>query len=297
MLDLAIVIPYYKLDFFEHTLTSLDNQTNKNFRVYIGNDASPDDPQEIINKYNEGLQITYNVFEENLGLINLTGQWDRCIDLIEDESWLMILGDDDFLGPEVVSRFYSELDSIESQSNVVRYASKILYEDNSESIKFEHPKLEKAKDSYLRRYYGETRSSLSEYIFKRKSYEKFGFYEFPLAWHSDDRAWLEFSDGRPIYTINDATVYFRHSRIHITGKEDNLEAKDNANLEFYKFLSKQVYFSKEHRLLFARNYERTSKKIGKLNLRVWLQLIYIYILSFEIESFRKLLKRIIRQYI
>ena len=41
---LAIVIPYFKLTFFEATLQSLANQTDKRFKVYIGDDASPESP-------------------------------------------------------------------------------------------------------------------------------------------------------------------------------------------------------------------------------------------------------------
>lgn len=41
---LAIVIPYYKINYFEETLKSLSNQTDKKFKVYIGNDASENDP-------------------------------------------------------------------------------------------------------------------------------------------------------------------------------------------------------------------------------------------------------------
>jgi hypothetical protein len=37
---LAIVIPYYKIRFFEATLQSVAIQTDKRFKVYIGNDAS-----------------------------------------------------------------------------------------------------------------------------------------------------------------------------------------------------------------------------------------------------------------
>ena len=39
--ELAVVIPYYKIDYFEETLISLKNQTNRNFNIYVGNDCSP----------------------------------------------------------------------------------------------------------------------------------------------------------------------------------------------------------------------------------------------------------------
>ena len=76
---LAIVIPYYKLTYFEATLKSLVNQTNKNFSVYIGNDNSPEDPQDLIDKYSE-IITSYKKFETNLGGEFLTKQWERCID-------------------------------------------------------------------------------------------------------------------------------------------------------------------------------------------------------------------------
>lgn len=41
---LAIIIPYYKLAFFEENLQSLSNQTDQRFKVYIGDDASPETP-------------------------------------------------------------------------------------------------------------------------------------------------------------------------------------------------------------------------------------------------------------
>jgi len=293
--SLAIVIPYFKIDFFEETLSSLARQTNKQFHVYIGNDASPDDPEEIINKYKENLDITYKSFDRNLGRVDLTAQWDRCIKMIKNESWIMILGDDDYLSPDVVSSFYRGNEDIQENSNLVRFASKIIFGSNSESEKYEHPKLEKAEKAFLRRYYGETRSSLSEYIFRRDSYEEYGFYNYPLAWHSDDRAWLEFSEGKPIYSINEAIVYFRHSNVHITGRDDNLKAKDLSSMGFYKYLSKKKNFSKEHRLLFARNFERYARTNGQLRSIEWLQLIYIYMLSFDTTAFIKLLKRIIKQ--
>ena len=51
MNQLAIIIPYYKIDFFEETLQSVAAQTNKNFTLYIGNDASPNSPLPLIQKY------------------------------------------------------------------------------------------------------------------------------------------------------------------------------------------------------------------------------------------------------
>tara|TARA_B110000240_G_scaffold195891_1_gene246534 strand:+ start:1600 stop:2013 length:414 start_codon:yes stop_codon:yes gene_type:complete len=79
-MKLAIVIPYYKITFFEETIASLANQTNKNFKVYIGNDASPECPEALIEQYKDKFNFIYKKFETNLGSTSLVKQWERCID-------------------------------------------------------------------------------------------------------------------------------------------------------------------------------------------------------------------------
>ncbi|WP_276382054.1 glycosyltransferase family 2 protein [Flavobacterium sp. H4147] len=232
---LAIIIPFYKLIFFEETLESLASQTDQRFRVYIGDDASPEDPKYLLEKYKQKFDFIYHRFEANFGGNSLVKQWQRCIELTNDEKYLMILGDDDVLSDNVVESFYIHFEAFNQKSNVIRYASKIIKQElNSLSEIYTHPVWEKPTDSYYRKYQWLSRSSLSEYIFTREVYNKFGFNDFPLAWYSDDMAWLEFSDKKPIYTINDAVVFFRLSFNNISGREDNLEEKEKSEFLFYK---------------------------------------------------------------
>ena len=107
--DLAIIIPYYKVSFFWETLESLSLQTDQRFRVYIGNDASPENPEPLIEEYKGRFDYTYQKFEENLGGVSLTGQWDRCVAMMKDEEWFIILGDDDYLSPNAVEEFYKNV--------------------------------------------------------------------------------------------------------------------------------------------------------------------------------------------
>jgi hypothetical protein len=44
---LAIVIPYYKIRFFLSDLTIFSASKDKRFKVYIGNDASNENPTQI----------------------------------------------------------------------------------------------------------------------------------------------------------------------------------------------------------------------------------------------------------
>src|SRR5436190_2366329 len=123
---LAIIIPYYKLTFFESTLESLADQTDKRFKVYIGDDASLEDCSLLLRKFEGKFDFIYYRFENNLGGISLTKQWERCISLSDKEEWLMILGDDDVLGENVVEEFYKQYDFFKGKTNLIRYASQII---------------------------------------------------------------------------------------------------------------------------------------------------------------------------
>ena len=121
---LAIVIPYYKITFFEATLASLANQTDKRFKVYVGNDASPEDPFFLLDQYKGRIDFSYYKFENNMGSTSLVKQWDRCLALTEQEEWMILLCDDDTLSESCIADFYKHLPKINSADcNVVRFAT------------------------------------------------------------------------------------------------------------------------------------------------------------------------------
>ena len=59
MKKLAIVIPAYKDLFLEDTLTSIANQTCKNFTLYVGDDNSPHDLYKIVRMFEQKIDIVY----------------------------------------------------------------------------------------------------------------------------------------------------------------------------------------------------------------------------------------------
>lgn len=280
-------------------MISLANQFNENFTVYIGNDASPDDPSPLIAKYSSSLNIIYKKFEENVGSYSLVEHWARCILMINNEGWIMILGDDDVLDPNVVSSWYSKFAYFHSKTNLVRFATQFIDAvDGAVADVVFQPEWEKAQDAFYRKFEHKTRSSLSEYIFKKKSYEVFGFCDFQLAWHSDDRAWLDFSDHKPIYSINNSIVYVRLSEESISGRIDNLELKRTAGISFYKSLirDKLNLFSKSQRIEILRKYETLEISFGLMNVWTWFFLFNYYIRNFNSRTFKGFLKRLMKFY-
>jgi glycosyltransferase involved in cell wall biosynthesis len=288
---LAIVIPYYKLTFFEATLQSIANQTDKRFKVYIGDDASPEALVVLLDKYRGQFDFIYHRFESNLGGTSLTQQWERCIALSGDEEWIMILGDDDVLGENVVEKFYENLQEIKiAEIAVVRYATHKINEfGNSISDIYHHPKIETSADFLFRK----TRSSLSEYVFLKEKILKIGFKDFPLAWFSDVLVVLEFSEFRNVFTINKAIVNVRISNLSISGNQENFKLKSKATFDFYYFLltKKGDYFNENQRsqlrLKICKCYTNNKREIN-----YFFKITKIYLTDFLIKEYYGFIKSI-----
>jgi glycosyltransferase involved in cell wall biosynthesis len=294
---LAIIIPYYKLSFFEEALQSLVNQTDKRFKVYIGDDASPENPAQIVEKYKVQLDLVYHRFETNLGGNSLVKQWERCIALSNKEEWLMILGDDDVLSSNTLEQFYHSLEDIIIENcNIVRFSTLIIDEKNMvTSTIYTHPKVEKATDFFYRRFTNKTRSSLSEYVFKRNAYVRFGFYHYDLAWFADDRAWLEFSEYKNIYTINSAIVYFRSSHENISRNDYKIKEKRAVQLQFFKFIVSNVLmkFKPDQQKHFMMYYEQLIYKNKKVSFSFWFFLSWSFIKCIYFVEALKFTRRVL----
>tara|TARA_R110002124_G_scaffold267533_5_gene434804 strand:- start:1603 stop:2520 length:918 start_codon:yes stop_codon:yes gene_type:complete len=296
---LAIIIPYFKLTFFEATLQSLANQTDKRFKVYIGDDASPENPNDLLSRYKGQFDYVYHRFENNLGGTSLTQQWDRCIALSGNEEWIMILGDDDVLVENVVEVFYDKYAEFNDKTNLIRFASKQINEKTKiDSEIFTHPRWEKSSDFYIKKQKGLVRSSLSECVFLRMVYSKYGFRNYPLAWHSDDLAWIEFADSKLVYAINEAVVEFRMSFENISGKNTNLKEKAIAELCFKRDLlsEKLHFFTNIQKLSLLMSFEYCLKNNREVLFKEWLLLLKYYINIGHVIPFFKCIRRMVVYY-
>ena len=296
-MDLAIVIPYFKKKFFKSCLDSLASQTNKNFRVYIGNDGSPENPEDLIKSYSEKIDIKYYYFAENLGSKSLVAHWNRCIEKTREERWIIILGDDDALGENCIESFYASLKKINALNiPVVRFATlKINANNEVVSNTFQHPEVEESLDFLFRRLKGETRSSLSEYIIRKDRLEGIGLKDFPLAWHTDDLLILECSKFGKVFTINSSIVFFRLSGLNISSLKNNMIDKNKASFLFYCYLLENY----SHKLKMEQKNIIYLKVLGcydnnKLNLSMFLQVCWLTIRFNRYWIFLHFWKRMIR---
>jgi glycosyltransferase involved in cell wall biosynthesis len=296
----AIVIPYYKNKFFDETLQSLSKQSDKNFTVYIGDDGSPECPTELISRYQNQLRINYKRFDENLGRTSLVSHWHRCLDMMADEEWVMILGDDDFLNPNCVEELLKAIGSSDGATSVYRFATEVIDERSGVTRgPFNGPDKESCVDFIERKFLEGARSSLSEYVFRADLLKAKRFRDYPLAWFADVMAVIEVSEGYWIAGINDACVGFRISLISISGNGESLAEKSLAAVMHRRDLLTKFgeRFSKSLTRKLVKSLETYLVKTGMYSssdLYLFVRLYFRSAMFFEVINLSRRLPQLLR---
>jgi len=235
---LAIVIPAYKIEYFHYVLDSLSNQTDKRFNVYVGIDASKADFESLIKVYQNRINIIFKRFDENLGGKDLVAQWNRCLELIQNEKWIWLFSDDDMMNDNCVELFYQELGKNEKY-DLYHFDVDILNENN-EIVRNTKPYPDKilAIDFLKKKNTAQLDSFVVEYIFKRSTFEKLGGFQcFDMAWGTDIATWAKLGKNKGLKTIKGAKVLWRQSSLNITPAKDKpiLLRKLSANVCFFNW--------------------------------------------------------------
>ncbi|WP_201286830.1 glycosyltransferase family 2 protein [Klebsiella pneumoniae] len=70
----SIGIPAYKAKYLYNCIESILNQTYTNFELIIVNDASPEDLDTLVSRFNDE-RIIYSTNEKNYGAEEVIGNW------------------------------------------------------------------------------------------------------------------------------------------------------------------------------------------------------------------------------
>lgn len=251
--QLAIVIPAYKDTFFAQTLESIANQTNHDFTLYIGDDLSPYDLSSIVAKFKDKIDIVYKRFSENVGGKDLVAQWERCINLTQDEEWIWLFSDDDMMHPQCVESFYKEIEQT-PMHDLYRFDVDTI--DNTNKVIgtcLAPSDVITSRNLYMLKQKGKMNSFVVEYVFSRKIYsEQGGFQQFDLAWGSDTATWIKFGFDKGIKVIRDTHVKWRASGQNITTKQEYslLNRKLNATIDYMNWLIFFLQSKGENKIAF-----------------------------------------------
>ena len=241
MHQLAIVIPAFKVKYFNETLKSFAEQTDRRFRLYIGDDASPCEFKTIISQYKNAMDITYFRFSNNLGATSLAEHWMRCIRLTS-EPWTWFFSDDDTVGSTCVADFYAAIRSADVRKGIYRFELAMI-DASGELIRLPPP-LPYLCGPYEFLYHKIVNcagSAAPEHVFSREAFERVGgFVDFPSATCSDDATWMLLSREQPMVVIPGGKVNWRQSEVNISGGRSRLRnERALACLHFIEWLMKE----------------------------------------------------------
>ncbi len=75
----SVTVPAYKAQFLAECIDSILAQTYKNLELIIVNDASPQDLDSIVSKYDDP-RIRYYKNEVGFGAEHVVGNWNKCLE-------------------------------------------------------------------------------------------------------------------------------------------------------------------------------------------------------------------------
>ena len=209
---LAVVIPAWRVRHFAAALGSLRAQTDRRFRVYIGDDAGPDDLRALAAEAARDLDLVYHRFPANLGSTDLVAHWHRCIALTGDEPWLWLFSDDDLADPDCVAAFHHHLDAGEDPARLLRFDLAVIDDAGAViEIPEAHPEHETAPE-LMAAMLSPTRRKwrAPDHVFARSIYDEAGgFVPLPRALCSDTATWIRFARPGGVRQLRGPRVRWR----------------------------------------------------------------------------------------
>ena len=184
MAKYTFILPAYKEDFLAQAIDSILSQTFQDFIILVSNDCSPENIEDIVNKYNDS-RIQYRCNKTNIGGKDLALHWNLLLKLINSE-YFVVASDDDIYEPtflEEVDRLtkkYPEVNLIRAGVRRIDSKGKTTWEEFPYNEYLEGLNAEKA--IYCQNYI----SCIGNYAFKTEAIRRInGFYYYEYAWFSD----------------------------------------------------------------------------------------------------------------
>ncbi len=231
---LDVVIPAHKAQFLGETLESLALQDDRAFRVWVGDDASPDDLAGVCARFSDRLDLVHHRFADNLGATDLVGQWTRCVAL-GDSPWVWLFSDDDVASPGCVGALRRALADGAAVARldlaIVGSAGEVL------DIPPAPPERESREQFLWQRLKRRRESFVVEYAFRRDRWQAAGgFVSLPAAWCSDDATWWRLAGSDGIRHASGGHVGWRWSGANISSSHRRDAEKREGCLRFLELV-------------------------------------------------------------
>jgi glycosyltransferase involved in cell wall biosynthesis len=210
----SVTVPAFKAQYLSECIDSILAQTYKNFEVIIVNDASPQDLDSIVSRYDDP-RIHYYKNKVGFGAQHVVGNWNKCLEYAKGD-YVICMGDDDKLLPCCLEE-YAKLIEKHPSLNVYHALTEMI-DENSNFLRMQEMRPE--REGVYSMIYGRIKNGREQYIgdwlFKADWLRSNGGYvDVPLAWGSDDLTAYAAAIGKGVtnsqvpmfqYRINSQTI-------------------------------------------------------------------------------------------
>jgi len=234
---ITVLVPAFRSRFLPQLLDSLCSQTDSDFTVIVGDDASPDPIATVCDAYTHRLNLRYVRFDKNMGAKDLAGQWNRCLELCEDE-WIIMPGDDDTFDIRCIEQLRDSVRKTDGRFAAYHATLRGIDENGIEQYVYPPSNYENSMDRLHAVFDPSYRGMVIEYLFSRTRIMAMGgFISFPIGWFSDTATWILLADNGGTMAVPEAVTNHRMSGFNLTSYNPRMvKMKFSATLQFWLWL-------------------------------------------------------------
>lgn len=238
----TFLLPAYKSAFFKEALISIKQQVYSDFHCLVSDDCSPEPIKSIFDSVvGDDSRFEYRRNEENIGGKSLISHWQLLVEMCQTEFFIMASDDDVY-----ESDYLLQIDELTSKyPNVNLFRSRVKIINEKEEVYWQEPIFEEKLDQlHFFRYVYPSCFAYCEaaYCYRTSAFrEKGGYFDAPLAWHSDNATHILMAEKGCAFT-KDVLFGFRVSGASISGSNtQRMEAlKVEATFMFWDWIRQLV---------------------------------------------------------
>lgn len=220
----SVTVPAYKAQFLGECIDSILAQTYKNFEVIIVNDASPQDLDSIVKRYDDP-RIHYYKNKVGFGAEHVVGNWNKCLEYATGD-YVICMGDDDKLLPHCLEEYVKLIEKYPGVG-LLHGWTEIIDEDSTPFLMTTHRcEYESAISLCWHRWFGGYNLQfIGDFCFEREWLQRNGgFFDLPLAWSSDEISALIGASKNGVANTQSVVFQYRRNRYTISNN-GNIEKK------------------------------------------------------------------------
>ena len=228
----SIAIPAYKRTWLKEAIESALSQDYDDIELIIVDDHSPQNLKEVVNPYLSDKRVSYYCNESNIGKDSVANNWNRCLEYIRGE-FFILLCDDDILMPGFVSTL---LDLARKYPQcAVFHGRRMLYHENtfSTEVSAPWPEYESFDDFVKAKAEVGRKHTITEFLYRSASILEESFSVFPVGYFSDDATVLKIVKKGGIASSCKAVCKIRISEERISGAGKYAVEKARAAIQYY----------------------------------------------------------------